>query len=227
MKFIEPTKENIEKYKEQYYQEYLREYIENSKLLKELNPNITDESLTDFIDKSFSPEGIVVHDTIVPGTNYDYYDLIKEIQAESIEKKMIVLLDKDKRPIGAKVVEIGDARTVFDPEGPMHSIFRYILENKNAKYFIDVHNHPRSVALKESIGDRVQTQKHLLLGNLIDVRLLDSCIINEFGYLSMFTKSPEIFKPEITNEFAQNLKKKNAPLYYALKYAIEGGFGIN
>lgn len=230
-KFIPPTKENIQEYKKFHYETLKNSHIEANKYLyqgiEECMP--TDEEIDKFIDKIYNPMNMYNHDTIVPGTNYDYYEFIKSIQDSPIELSMIILLDKNKKPFKSMVIEEGTETKVGDFEKPFHKMFACLLNEPKAKYFIHVHNHPNVIVCRPSSGDMSHTYNESMLGNIFRVKMLDSCIISEFDFYSQYQfekdldSKEKLLNSEPSEELKNKIQKSDKMLYRFLMRGWKNG----
>lgn len=228
-KFIVANIENIEKNKEKYFLKTLNAIKEKNKPLYDsgLMEEPTDEELAKRLDVLFNTEKMSKHQTIVPNTNIDFYEYISEIQNEEIENELIVLLDEQKRPFSSKIVNSGNEISVGDLNKPGHAIWSYVLNNPKTKFIIYVHNHPHTVSVFPSYSDKIQTLRHKMLGNLLNVELLDSCIISEFDFFSQYqyeqtNKNKQLLNYKIEKDVEEKLKEQNKTVGLFLKQIIEG-----
>lgn len=227
-KFIPATEKNIKIFKEKHFNVLLNDMKkENIKLYKN-NPEEmpTYNELKEDLEWSFKCKNMSNHQTIVPNTNFDFFTYIKNITNSEIENEMIILLDENKNIIGNKIVSNGTTIDVVDDEGPGHKVWKYILSNPNAKYFIHIHNHPRIIVAKPSLSDKFQMVRHKMIGNLFHVKLLDACIVSEFDFYSQFQheqndKTKPILKYWETNVFPDDMIYKNLPIWSILRKSLE------
>jgi len=110
----------------------------------------------------------------------DAYILFSPILADlNHEEFWILLLNRNNRIIGEKQISLGGVSgTVVDPK----IIFKIALENF-ASAIILSHNHP-SGNLKPSKQDIAITNKLIVAGNAIEIKVLDHLIISQKGYFS-------------------------------------------
>lgn len=230
-KFMPATKENVERHTLEHFDELFQSQKESKKKLfkgiEEMMP--TDEHIKGYIKNKFlNPEYMSHHDTIIPDTGYDYYDIVKEIQGIQNEKLLIILLDKNKNILEHKIVKEGtenrldNGRTYWDE-------FKYLLSNENAYYFITVHNHPNAISAFPSSGDIASAYNEAMLGNIFGVKALDSCIITEYDYYSQaeedksLQNNQKILYPTISKEVSNILFDKEQMLYRFIKRMVDGG----
>ena len=187
--------------------------------MEEFMPN--DEAIKSHVEKVLDVKNMSNHSTIVPGTEYDYYQFISCIQGADREHNIIVLLDKDKKPIASKITDVGDAVTVGDVDRPYSNVFKYILDHPEAHYFIHVHNHPYAIANIPSTGDKSITYAESILGDMFGVKMLDSCIISEFDFYSQCQAErkdkKKLLKHNISDNLFSYIKREDSMLYRFLK----------
>lgn len=226
-KFITASKENIAKYKEKYFQEIFNGLKEKNKKIYFDEEMPTDEELTKSVNFSFDPKNMSNHKTLTPKTNIDYYEYIKMIQKADVEHELVVLLDENKKPISSKVVNNGTVVGVGEIGKPGHKVWSYVLNEPKAKYIIHVHNHPHAVAALPSFSDKLQILRHKMIGNLLNVKLLDACIISEFDFYSQYqfeekNSKNNLLEYQIPKEVTKELATQNWLMYSMLKQTVEG-----
>lgn len=113
-------------------------------------------------------------------SSLDSYHLIAPILMDLPHEEFWILCLNRKLELFARerISTGGIAATIVDPK----IVFRRALE-KGASSIILVHNHP-SGSIKPSQEDLVLTQKLVLSGDLLDIKVLDHLIIGGQGYFS-------------------------------------------
>lgn len=120
----------------------------------------------------------------VVGTKYTGLEQIfKLLRSEYLgkcqEHSFIVMLDQDKEIIGYKLMCIGDTGEVeYAPTVIIKECLKY-----NARYLIHVHTHPNG-DLKASDPDYICDAKLTKVLSLLDIKLLDSLVLTDYGYHS-------------------------------------------
>lgn len=113
----------------------------------------------------------------------DSYEFARKFYHEDIliyESSFIILVNSANNTIGyAKISQGGVCSTLID----IRLVAKYAIDSL-ASGVIFVHNHP-SGNLNPSLEDKQLTKKMKDALSLLGIRLLDSIIISDVGYLSM------------------------------------------
>lgn len=204
-----------------YIKEHSKTLIHNQqKLLKEVVGPVDNQMVEDYVyQKLLNPELMSQHQTIVPDSNIDIYEYLKDIQKSPIEKNLVILLDKNKIPVDFKITDIGDTSKVGDADRPYSNVMEFVLSNKKARYFIHAHNHPLTIGCFPSASDMAITFTESILGKIHQIELLDSCIISEFDFFSQAQYESQLeekdclLKQSIDYETLKTIKASNEYLY--------------
>ena len=227
-KFIPATDRNIEEYKERNYQviydNMMKANLELYKGILDCMPS--EEIVRKDLDYLYDKNKMHNHITFVPGTNNDFFEEIVKIQKSETEKELIILLNSEKEIIGSEIVSVGDETCIQNQEEPGHNVWNYVLKHKDAKYFIHVHNHPRIVVCEPSLEDSLQMARHKVLGNLMNIKMLDACIVSEFDFYSQYQyeqedKTQPILNYWNTNKFPLEMIDENLPIWSILRKSFE------
>ena len=217
--FIEPTVENIEDYRKEHFEIFKNNILEGNKRLFRHMPEYapSDEENNAFFEKIYNKDLLHNDEIVVPGTDYNYYEYIKDIQGSNVEKVVVVMLDKDKKPFDSKIVKTGEETIVKDDTRPYCDVFAYALSNPKCKYFIMVHNHPHCICCFPSSGDLAVTYNQTVLSKVFNVVMLDSCIISEFDYYSIYknetNEKEKTLYPIVDKDLMNEIAHKNNMLY--------------
>ena len=107
------------------------------------------------------------------------YELFKDLEDETKEKLIVIVLDMEHRILAFEVVAMGSSEAIFIK--PVE-LFRPTI-NLNSEKFILVHNHPDG-SIKPSKDDNRMTAKVKKLSGDLGITFVDHIIVGGDGYFS-------------------------------------------
>ena len=118
------------------------------------------------------------------------YELLKDLMKDSDKEMFVVMsLDGQNKPTNVSIVSIGTSVSAI---ADVREVYKYALLS-NANKIILAHNHP-SGSLKPSKEDLEVTERLVVAGRLLNIKINDHIIISDNGYYSMRRSNSNIFE---------------------------------
>ncbi len=226
------SREVIDEYKEAHFKEACKayqKYYENV-LCQDFGFEKEDEEnyRANTLKSAYHAECVYRHPCAIFGTDIDLYDTVSCLQGLDHHEFMIITLGEDHRVLDRHVFVMNEEKDMTHYQDDMFGILSYLVTQKEAYYFITVHNHPHYINASPTVSDDYCTMKLSSIGNLMGIKMIDACIITDFDFYSKaqyqdnHPETPRVIRAKLSKKIEEDIFQEDFLQYHIIHNMLNG-----